>query len=451
MNPIWLSSKWARPFVACGFVLFVITSCVVYRMVEQLDGMTRRRGMKDGSFLLPLVHLRHNPQSFGHRNGVGSSNSKTDEELYYIRLDSLRYRYEQNHSMTDHHIATLVQQLRKELSIQLPTNPKMSYDIYNCPSKPPLEYPMEWNLIQILTNWNPDHVQFPPSTMIYQGLCVFDWNRHDHRPLLEVYRRAEVPFVLQNYPDLLRTAERWSHKGYLSKLVGPGRYRNEYAHNSNHLMYWKAQGRGARRLPDGWKPPTQNVELTFDEWYAKAMELEHATVTTSVDHWYFRLNGDSRQRGDFLYDELPIFLPTKQTLFMVEPNDQRGINCRFGMKGVIAETHYDFSRNWIVMLGGQKRYILSHPKQCFNLELYPVGHPSARHSRINWSDPKDWQTGRFPQAMANEVILQPGDAMYLPTSWFHFIVSLNLNYQCNARSGTTFENRKVIADCGFPM
>lgn len=108
------------------------------------------------------------------------------------------------------------------------------------------------------------------------------------------------------------------------------------------------------------------------------------------------------------------------------------------------------SRNFILMLRGKKRYILAHPSQCINMELYPPGHPSVRHTRINWSDPKSWSDGKnFAKGMVNEVVLQAGDGLYLPTYWLHFIVSLTLNYQCNARSGITYEYKHHVTRCGF--
>jgi hypothetical protein len=191
------------------------------------------------------------------------------------------------------------------------------------------------------------------------------------------------------------------------------------------------------------------VDLSFPDWYSKAIQLEEKGSITEAEHFYFRLNGAYQDENGFLYDELPIFVPGEPSFFMPEPEEQRGINCRFGSKGIIAETHYDYSRNFILILKGRKRYVLAHPEQCPNLELHEKGHPSARHSRVDWSDPKQWHTGRFPLAQVNEVILQAGDALYLPTAWFHFIVSLNLNYQCNARSGITDQFSDAIEKCGF--
>ena len=134
---------------------------------------------------------------------------------------------------------------------------------------------------------------------------------------------------------------------------------------------------------------------------------------------------------------------------MVDSSEARGINCRFGMKGVIAENHFDGSRNMVAVMGGERRYILSHPEQCENLCLFERGHPSARHSAVDWSDP-DWE--EFPQfrnAEVNEIVMQAGDVLYLPTNWFHYIISLELNFQCNTRSGISDDYMEAIEECGF--
>ena len=152
--------------------------------------------------------------------------------------------------------------------------------------------------------------------------------------------------------------------------------------------------------------------------------------------------------SEFLFDELPFFQP-RANLYMVEPHKQKGIHCRFGMRGVIAENHFDQSRNAIALMGGERRYVLSHPNQCPLLSLLPRGHPSARHSAVDWSNPNLYKYPEFAQAEGNEVVLQAGDVLYLPTYWFHFIVSLNVNFQCNTRSGVTMHYSSSIQQCGF--
>ena len=58
-------------------------------------------------------------------------------------------------------------------------------------------------------------------------------------------------------------------------------------------------------------------------------------------------------------------------------------------------------------------------------------------------------SGAQANAAVALAVLQPGDALYLPTAWFHYIVSLNMNYQCNAQSGSTTENAHHLRECGF--
>jgi hypothetical protein len=423
-----LLSKLVLPLTAGILLLFTLSSCVVYYFVERLDTESPNLLFPTTANKFKVLRHRTNPKA-------SPVETKSDQ------------RHEYETTLDKSRIPSTVKAMRTKDQIQTVDALSMTYNIYLCPPTPPDGYPFAWSVLDVLSHWNPDDTNIPKS--IYQGLCVFDWTDPKQQEIANTYRKAELPFVVNGHPEIWQTAERWSHPEYLSKMLGKNMYRNEYSHD-NHMMYWKLQRN--QQVPNNWKPPTDNVELSFEEWYEKAEQLEETTssTTNSVDHWYLRLTGAYQGSNGFLYDELPLFEPSKPSLFMVNPREQRGINCRFGMKGVIAETHYDFSRNWIFILGGAKRYILAHPHQCKNMELHPQGHPSARHSSINWSNPKEWHTGNFPKAKVQEVLLQAGDALYIPTAWFHFIVSLNRNYQCNARSGITYENKATINACGFP-
>jgi len=319
--------------------------------------------------------------------------------------------------------------------------------------------------LDVLTNWPSDDPDPRPS--IYQGLCVFDHETEYEKA--KNYREAEVPFVVRDDAEVLRTAERWNTEGYMRRLLGPVPHRTEYSPD-NHFMYWmspnanKKKGKKNRnnknprkvpiRQPEGWTPPTKMIRMPYDEW------LEHANVTDDMlgpdnPHWYYRLIGCGemgkcdRDSSEYLFDEVTIFQPRQNNLYMVEPERQKGIHCRFGMKGVTAENHFDGSRNFIAIFGGERRYILSHPNQCQSLALFPKGHPSARHSAVDWSDPDLDEFPQFRDARVNEVVMQAGDVLYLPTNWFHFIVSLELNFQCNSRSGISMEYMKPINECGF--
>ncbi|KAL7565881.1 hypothetical protein ACA910_021472 [Epithemia clementina (nom. ined.)] len=368
------------------------------------------------------------------------------------------------------------------------------YDIYNCPYEPPHNYPREWNLVhQVLAHWSPDDTNLPKSG-IHQGLCVFDYDK-DYDKALH-YRILEQPFVVIHDPRVARTAERWHSPGYVEQVVGPNVLHRAEHNVNNHFLYHMPHPpsrRGLRRgrraaaaqevvLLDAQGRPAQlqnpNVvpdalRMTYGDWLSKANGTAHHQASPNQEHWYFRLiacgymgpNGNcDKGSTEALYDELPFFQPlhddapndtqpngNPNALYIGDPDEQRGIHCRFGMKGVIAENHFDASRNAIAVLLGQRRYILSHPQNCRHLALLPKEHESARHSAVDYTNPDLVRYPEFAHATANEVVLQPGHVLYLPTNWFHYIVSLNLNYQCNTRSGMAEHSSHwaPIHDCGF--
>ncbi|KAL7565879.1 hypothetical protein ACA910_021470 [Epithemia clementina (nom. ined.)] len=364
------------------------------------------------------------------------------------------------------------------------------YDIHNCPYEPPRNYPREWNLVhQVLAHWSPDDTNLPKSG-IHQGLCVFDYDK-DYDKALH-YRILEQPFVVINDPRVARTAERWHSPGYVEQMVGPNVLHRAEHNVNNHFLYHMPQppnaaarrlrrgNRGKKPLPplldaQGRPAQLQNkqavpdaLRMTFGDWLSKA-NVTADQASPHSEHWYYRLIGCGYMGADgscdkgsteALFDELPFFQPladdkdkdgeaNPNALYIGDADDQKGIHCRFGMKGVIAENHFDASRNTIAVLLGQRRYILSHPRSCPNLALLPKQHESARHSAVDYTNPDLQRYPEFAHATANEVVLQPGQVLYLPTNWFHYIVSLNLNYQCNTRSGMTDHYWQPIHDCGF--
>lgn len=417
-------------------------------------------------------HKGHTPDT---SSSTGTTfNQRKDYEKRYPPLDTARIR-------------SFVAGLREtsmDVGIRATAVEHLQFDPFDCPTQPPPHYPLHYPLVDLLTEWPVDNLQWPsweeqqrqqqqdpeeglPKTTdhpyLYQSLCIFDWDKVEHRERMRAYQMDfDLPFIVRNNPEFLATAERWmrDEPDYLRRLIGEAPQRTEHASHTNQLPFWRL---GKSPAPPGWTPPTENVEMTFDEWYQHSVDLDQAIAAgqdhSTLDHWYFRLNGDLRGMNAYLFDELPAFNPlltleSNENLFMMDPDSARGINCRLGMAGNVAAAHYDNSRNWIVLFGGQRRYVLSHPGQCDNLALEKAPHPSARHSWPNWSEigktPDSVAAKELAKAQATQVVLQASDALFLPTNYFHFIVSLNRNYQCNARSGRTDTYDSFISDCGLP-
>ena len=152
----------------------------------------------------------------------------------------------------------------------------------------------------------------------------------------------------------------------------------------------------------------------------------------------------------YVSKDLPFFSTRKNNFFISNVGANKGIQCRFGMRGIIAEAHYDSGRNMVAMLKGAKRYIIIPPRECKKLGIIAnQKHPSFRHSVIDWSNINEATEHGFASVDAIDTIVQTGEVLYIPSYWFHYIVSLKYSVQCNSRSGSppNFEGQADIDAC----
>ena len=189
-------------------------------------------------------------------------------------------------------------------------------------------------------------------------------------------------------------------------------------------------------------PPPVPVKMTLGEFWRRTDELEKVHPLTEMEDYehYYLTTGDHYDGGPTVIGkDIDIFRSKNVgSLFVVDNKDMRGMHCRFGMRGIIAEAHEDGHLNFIAMLRGAKRYILNPPSACGYLGIMHEG-PSRRHTALDLSKPEEDQeiAGQLQRADAVEVILRAGDVLYVPSFWYHHIVSLGRTVQCNARSGVS--------------
>ena len=58
------------------------------------------------------------------------------------------------------------------------------------------------------------------------------------------------------------------------------------------------------------------------------------------------------------------------------------------------------------------------------------------------------QAGKLGDSLATEAVVSMGDVLYVPSFWFHYIVSQDASVQCNARSGYSPIGSEEIKKCG---
>lgn len=91
--------------------------------------------------------------------------------------------------------------------------------------------------------------------------------------------------------------------------------------------------------------------------------------------------------------------------------------------------HWDLARNLICVIGGRRRYILIPPTEIANLYVGPVDFTPAGQpmSLVDFHAPDLSAFPRFRQAAAAAMVaeLVPGDALYIPSLWFHHAETLS--------------------------
>ncbi|KAG7399682.1 hypothetical protein PHYBOEH_008189 [Phytophthora boehmeriae] len=313
-------------------------------------------------------------------------------------------------------------------------------------------YPQLFPSGALFENWSPDNTQIPNA--IFDSICHFNVSSPYELRLAQMFREMEVPFVAYDVPDLMAASERWTDEYLTTQLDRDAQYKVHVVNDTHFMYYMKSM------QLQGEKDPYESRWMTYPQ-FVKAVDDVKPLEAAGKPHeyYYFMLkSNDFEGRARFVYNELEFLSPLQTEhdprfgdLFVRDAKvaKERGMRCRLGMRGIIAEGHIDGGLNMISMIRGTKRYVVSPPSSCKCLGLMTKGQ-SARHTSYNWAD-----VSSLPESARNcpaaEVSLTAGEVLYLPSFWYHHIVSLDTSIQCNLRSGFFIRNdtQKFLEDCHF--
>lgn len=354
--------------ISCGQIwkcLFIMIACIVcllwmYLMLSTDDEQSRINLIND--LLEPNVH-------------------DLDIPAYFLNKDQYYDRY-MGYKVNSY--------LPSKMEVQQLLNHNTEYRIES-------KYPKFYKLGDLLKHWpsNNTHKYIWKSSPAHPsrggGLYRLNFMNETERKLAHILRDIAVPYVLYNIPDLDAAARgTFNIDSLLDKFGHHPRVIEQSMTNEFTYYTVKNIALTRRRFPD-WRPPQRDVSMTFKQFVSEVANAEKvqkndisgseslfymivgANEVSPLSHYFitnlisldFRV--DEQSGFDLLYlclNPLILYLcPLRylievcvfSTFSLILQPLLKGINCRFGMKGVTATAHYDGHKNYIAMVRGRKR------------------------------------------------------------------------------------------------
>ena len=123
---------------------------------------------------------------------------------------------------------------------------------------------------------------------------------------------------------------------------------------------------------------------------------------------------------------------------------------------VTVPAHFDESQNVACVVAGRRRFTLFPPEQVVNLYVGPLDFAptGAAMSMVQITAPDFGKFPKFKDALAAAFVveLEPGDAIFIPTLWWHHVESLDrtlnvlVNYWWNGTLGSVGRTASAM-DC----
>lgn len=214
-----------------------------------------------------------------------------------------------------------------------------------------------------------------------------------------------IPFIIDGVASNWKACKNWSND-YLVSICGNNqvpveRYPENYFEGYNYA-----------------KLENIHTTMTFAEYVGIVQDKK------KDEHLYYLAQIDMRKYFPQLMEDI-IFLD----FFKKEPRD---INLFFGFKNKdyasTSKLHFDDIHNIFVQIRGKKRFLL-FPHINY-LSFYPPIEDfnySSTCSKVNPDEPDLKLFPKFPIHLKIEVIVNPGEILYIPPFWWHHVTTLNEN------------------------
>eukprot|EP00127_Corallochytrium_limacisporum_P002989 Clim_evm36s144 gene=Clim_evmTU36s144 len=182
----------------------------------------------------------------------------------------------------------------------------------------------------------------------------------------------------------------------------------------------------------------------------------------SEEIWYAQGQNDCfRNEFSFLADDIPMDIRVMTSALNRQPDN---VNIWIGTEKSYTSMHRDFFENWYVVLTGSKTFRLCNPSEAARLSYnrYPTRQWKRDPLSQKWKleelqDVKEtpWIDETTVDRQHSAVVtLGPGDALYLPSMWYHNVAQnaidddfvIAVNYWYDMDFDALYHYRKFIND-----
>ena len=107
------------------------------------------------------------------------------------------------------------------------------------------------------------------------------------------------------------------------------------------------------------------------------------------------------------------------------------INAWFGPAGTVSPLHHDPRHNLFGQVFGRKYFRLYHQRDSEGLYPYPEGSMITNTSRVELEAPEAELYPKFRETPGWEVVMEPGDMLYIPPKCWHYVKALDESCSVN--------------------
>ncbi|XP_038210702.1 bifunctional peptidase and arginyl-hydroxylase JMJD5 [Zerene cesonia] len=167
-------------------------------------------------------------------------------------------------------------------------------------------------------------------------------------------------------------------------------------------------------------------EYTDSNWTQKLI-----TVKDFINNYIYQSDGPIGYLAQYqLFDQIPELkddIIEPEYCCFSETNDPVNIMAWYGPKGTVSPLHHDPTKNLLAQVVGEKRLYLFSPKD--SEHLYPHEHELLNNTaRIDPRCPDFEKYPEYKNATPYFCILRPGQMLYIPPKWWHFVESLSVSF-----------------------